>query len=105
MAENEVPMKTEEAPGLAPAQVATLAPAQAQPPEQAAILTTEEFSAALDQLFVRAKAAGVRPLQVMAMAYAKQGMAVLGGLLAALEEGNAKKPPAEAPDAPTKKEG
>lgn len=53
-------------------------------------LTSQEFVAAMDNLFKRAKAAGVRPLQVMAETYVKKGMGVIDGLLAALEDGNGK---------------
>lgn len=50
-------------------------------------MSSAEFSATLDQLMTRAKAAGVRPLQVMATSYAKQGLAMLDGLLASLDQG------------------
>ena len=87
MAEKEVPKKTEEAPGLAPAQDAPL--------------TREELVAKLEQFSARARAAGISPLQMMARSYAERGMKVLDGLLSALEEDAPKKPPAE--DASTKK--
>ena len=50
-------------------------------------MTAQEFQDALDALFKRAKAAGVRPLKVMAQSYVKQGMGAIESLLAALEEG------------------
>ena len=60
-------------------------PAPAQP------LTSEEFAKALDQLVTRARAAGIRPLQVMAATYLKQGMDMLDGVLGALEGSSQKK--------------
>ena len=60
-------------------------PAPAQP------LTSEEFAKALDQLVTRARAAGIRPLQVMAATYVKQGMDMLDGVLGALEGGKSPK--------------
>lgn len=56
-------------------------------------LTKDEFADRLDNLFGRARAAGVRPLQVMAATYAKQGLDILDGFLGALEEGSKKKAP------------
>lgn len=54
-------------------------------------LTSQDFIAALDKLVERAKAAGVRPLQVMAATYAKKSMDILDSFLGALEEGDGKK--------------
>ena len=67
MAENEVPKKVESVPD-----------------EQAAPLTKEEFAAQMAQLTERARAAGLRPLQVMAQSYARQGMTLLDKLLEGL---------------------
>jgi hypothetical protein len=64
-----------------------------EPGAKAAPMTSEEFSAALEELTARAKAAGLRPLQVMFSLYAKQGMTVVENLLSAFEEGSPKKPP------------
>ena len=50
-------------------------------------MTAQEFQDALDALFKRAKAAGVRPLKEMAQSYAKKGLGAIEGLLAAMEEG------------------
>ena len=58
--------------------------------ESEAPLTSAEFMASFDALVKRAKAAGVRPLEVMATTYLKQGMGLLDGMLAALEEGKEK---------------
>ena len=58
--------------------------------EPEAPLTSQEFMASFDALVKRAKAAGVRPLEVMATTYLKQGMGLLDGMLAALEEGKDK---------------
>ena len=68
-------------------------PAKPEVPKkaQAPSLTSQEFSESLDKLFARAREAGVRPLQVMATSYAKQGLALLDGFFAALEEGTEKK--------------
>ena len=60
------------------------------PKEPEAPLTSQEFMASFDALVKRAKAAGVRPLEVMATTYLKQGMGLLDGMLAALEEGKDK---------------
>lgn len=54
-------------------------------------MTQETFQAALDDLFKRAKTAGVRPIQVMAQTYVKKAMGVIDGLLTALEDGKEKK--------------
>ena len=56
-------------------------------PSEDAPLTQAEFQAQLEKLQARARAAGLRPLQVMMAAYAKRGMAVIEGVLSALEEG------------------
>ena len=53
--------------------------------EQVLPLTSQEFVEALDKLLEHARAAGVRPLQVMAATYVKQGMGMIDGLLSALE--------------------
>lgn len=89
MAENEAPKKVE---------------GPSSEGAKAAPMTSEEFSAALEQLTARAKAAGLRPLQVMLASYAKQGMVVLDNLLASFEESTPKKPPpSETPDNTTEK--
>ena len=53
-------------------------------------MTSEDFTKALDELVVRARAAGIKPLQIMAAAYIKQGTSILDSLLAALEDGSKK---------------
>jgi len=53
-------------------------------------LTAELFSATLTELVTRARAAGLRPIQMMFGSYVKQGMSMVDGLLGALE-GNQKK--------------
>ena len=65
--------------------------------------TREELAAKLEELSVRAKAAGLSPLRMMAEAYAKRGLNVLDHLLSALEEDSTKRPATETTDAPTKK--
>ena len=50
-------------------------------------LTAEQFSTALGELVTRAKAAGLRPVQMMISAYVKQGMSAIDGLLGSLEGG------------------
>ena len=57
-------------------------------PSEDVPLTQAEFQAQLEKLQARARAAGLRPLQVMMAAYAKRGMAVIEGVLNALEEGS-----------------
>ena len=65
---------------------------QAVEPAEVAPLTKEAFSAQIQRLTERAKAAGWSPLHAMAQAYVKRGMAVIEGLLSALEnEGSSKK--------------
>jgi hypothetical protein len=48
-------------------------------------MTKDEFTASLDQLVERARSAGIRPLQIMAATYVKQGMSMIDGLLGAFE--------------------
>lgn len=84
MAENEVPA------------------APVPPIKEEAPLTAREFSASLEQLTARAKASGLRPIQILAATYAKQGMAMLDGLLSSLDE-TAPKPPPQKVEAPEKK--
>ena len=48
-------------------------------------ITAQEFQDALDTLFERAKAAGLRPIQVMGRTYARKGLEVFDRMLAALE--------------------
>ena len=59
--------------------------------EQVLPLTSEEFGSALADLIERARAAGMRPLQIMAATYMKQSIAMVDGLLAALEGGGKEK--------------
>lgn len=66
-------------------------PAAPKPAAPKAKDVQEELADSLDKLIARARAAGVRPLQLMVAAYAKQGLDILDGLLAALEEGAEKK--------------
>ena len=54
--------------------------------------TREELAAKFEQLAARARAAGMSPLQTMAQTYVKRGMAVLDGILSALEEAPNKTP-------------
>lgn len=82
VAETEVPKKTEGT------------------EEQVAPLTREELAAKLEQLSIRAKAAGLNPVRELGSVYVRRFMKVLDSLLDGLEEGT--KPPAE--EAPTKKE-
>ena len=98
MVENEVPKKVEEA----PEQTAILISGQT-PEETQAPLTREELAAKFEQLSVRARAAGMSPLQVLAASYVKRGLAVIDGVLSALEEDSTKKPATETTDVPTKK--
>ena len=57
---------------------------------QAEPLTAEEFREAFDRLVKRARAAGVRPLEVLAKTYLQQGVAMLDSMLAPLEKGTKK---------------
>ena len=49
-------------------------------------MTGQEFRDALDALFERAKAAGVKPIQEMARAYARKGLEVFDRMMVALED-------------------
>ena len=49
-------------------------------------MTPQEFQEALDTLFERAKADGVKPIQEMARTYATKGLNIFNRVLAALEE-------------------
>jgi hypothetical protein len=73
MSENEEPKKTE----------------QASEPD--APMTQEQFSAQWAQLTERAKAAGLRPIQVLIRSYAQQGMTMLDKVLEGLEPVDSKK--------------
>ena len=75
---------------MSPDKHPTIAENEAQTED--APLTKEMFSANLQQLIERARAAGLNPIQTMAKTYVKQGMAILEGLLASLEsDDNSKK--------------
>ena len=54
-------------------------------------LTTESFPDELDALLKRAKAAGVRPLQVMVSTYTKKARIALEGFLESLENAETEK--------------
>ncbi len=51
-------------------------------------LTQEDFSAQMQQLTAKAKAAGLSPIQTMLQSYAKQGMRMVEGMMGALENDN-----------------
>jgi hypothetical protein len=65
-------------------------PGQAIEPQEAP-LTKEMFSAQMQRLTERAKAAGLNPIQTLAKTYVKQGMVIIEALLASLEEDRSKK--------------
>tara|TARA_Y100000310_G_scaffold3792_1_gene4673 strand:+ start:15813 stop:16067 length:255 start_codon:yes stop_codon:yes gene_type:complete len=81
MPENEAPQTIEEPTEETPV---------VEKKDEATPLTTEQFSVALAELVTRAKAAGLRPAQMMISAYVKQSMSVVDGILGALD-GNQKK--------------
>lgn len=61
-------------------------------------MTSEDFAAELEDLFARARAAGISSAQVTARAYVRQGLAAVDGFLRALDQSPPKKPPTiEAP--------
>lgn len=68
------------------------AEARSLEPEAQIPLTSEGFVTAFDQLRERAKAAGLHPVRVMFSDYAQRGMAILNGLLDALDGTPRKKP-------------
>ena len=53
--------------------------------EQDIPLTKEMFSAQMQRLIERARAAGLNPIQTMAKTYVRQGMSIIEGLMASLE--------------------
>lgn len=71
-------------------------------------LTREELTKKMEELSVRARAAGMSPLQTMIATYAKRGMTMIEVFLSALEDGSSTKKPsaieAKAP-ADAKEEG
>mgnify|MGYP001585100679 CR=1 FL=1 len=56
------------------------------------LIDRDELATKLDELVTRARAAGISPLQALMKSYAKRGMAVIEGLLSALEEAPNKTP-------------
>jgi len=82
MPENEAPQTIEEPTEETPA---------VEKRDEETPLTAEQFSATLTELVTRARAAGLRPVQMMISSYVKQGMSVMDGLLGALEGINQKK--------------
>lgn len=56
-------------------------------------INAEQFKAAFSELVDRAKAAGLRPAQIMLGAYVKQAFGMVDGLLGALEGESPKKKP------------
>jgi len=64
---------------------------EAEAPVPAAVdgilpLTSEQFKEAFHELIERGKAAGVRPFQVMASAYVRQGMSLIDSVLGSFED-------------------
>ena len=49
-------------------------------------LSREELGTKFDELATRAREAGISPLQTLAQTYVKRGLAVIEGILGALEE-------------------
>ena len=58
-------------------------------------MTAKEFSTKMDELFVKAKAASISPIKVLAATYLRQGFDVIDGLLGGLSGDDPKKPPKE----------
>ena len=59
--------------------------AENEVPKEDVPLTKEQFATQLQRLTERARAAGLNPLKAMAQTYARQGRAILEGILASLE--------------------
>ena len=76
IAENEAPKEVEQVPVQA---------IESASGGEDAPLTKEAFSAEMDRLAERARAAGLNPIRAMAQTYARQGLAIVEGLLVALE--------------------
>lgn len=63
------------------------APVEPEKPKSSLIpsMTVNEYNTSLNELRERAKAAGLRPMQIMLASYLSQGLSVVDGLLEALE--------------------
>ena len=62
-----------------------------QNPAEEKAMTREEFAARRDELFARARAVGLRPLQEVALDLARRGLAAFDGFLSGLEGGDPRK--------------
>ena len=62
-------------------------PEKEEPPKSSIIpsMTVNDYNTSLNELRERAKAAGLRPMQIMLTSYLSQGLSVVDGLLEALE--------------------
>ena len=65
--------------------------AENEVPKEDAPLTKEEFAAQMQRLTERARAAGLQPLKTLANTYLRQGMTILEGFLASLENADISK--------------
>jgi len=77
MSESEAPKKVEGETVSAPAPVPAAAP-----------LTASQFSKEFEDLFARAKAAGLNPRNLILATFARQGMTAFDRLLTALDGGD-----------------
>ena len=75
MAEIDVPKQIEGEKALGPAPVPVVAP-----------LTASQFSKEFEDLFARAKAAGLNPRKLVLATFARQGLSVFEQLLTAIDE-------------------
>mgnify|MGYP001611640106 FL=1 len=62
--------------------------APTEKPAQALPMTVEDFQGELDDIVHRAKAAGLRPLRLMARYIGRQGLNAFDSILAGLEDGS-----------------
>ena len=94
--EEERPTAETEVPNGPPtetsSELVTLGPPTETPSELVTPIDRDELAAKFELLAARAKAAGISPFQVLAQTYVKRGMAVLEGILSALEDAPKKTP-------------
>jgi hypothetical protein len=73
--------------------LATDQPVEAEPPlttdhlDESEPLTTDRLVESFEELITRGRAAGFRPLKVLAASYIKQGLDVFDGVMGAFEDG------------------
>ena len=90
----EIPLETPETPPEKPRPRSKARPRKVRPRPKVSEetvhedvpLSREELGTKFDELATRAREAGISPLQTLAQTYVKRGLAVIEGILGALEE-------------------